>query len=158
MKGYKVSKEIKLTSIQKLFSITHEITRDEGSEEILDLYTMVDYLRDIREDLEKLEVYYNSDPFKDLNDLSGLAWKYCKLKKIDKIGNENKTVSELCNTIILHLNNKKGNNNMETYDGTKTKRVIEEPLELLRLVMYGDEATGEQDQAYEDLKHYLKER
>lgn len=45
---------------------------------------------------------------------------------------------------------------METYDGTKTKRVIEEPLELLRLVMYGDRATGEKDQAYEDLKRYLK--
>lgn len=56
-----MSKEVELTSIQKLFSIMQEITRDEGSEEILDLYTMVDYLRDIKEDLEKLEGKLTND-------------------------------------------------------------------------------------------------
>lgn len=49
---------------------------------------------------------------------------------------------------------------METYEGTRTPRVVESPLKLLELVMYGNEhqrAIGEVDQAYEDLKSYLKE-
>jgi len=44
-----------------------------------------------------------------------------------------------------------------TEDKPKTPRTVESPLELLELVMYGNREIGEVDQAYEDLKSYLKE-
>ena len=154
-----MSKELEKTSIQKLYSIMYEITREEGTKEILDLYTMVDYLKDVKEELEKLHVYENSEPIKDLNDLSGLAWKYCQLHKIDKIGNENKSVAELCNSVIFHLNKKRTVKNLETYAGTKKTKGFKNPLDLLTIVMYGNEhqrAMGEVDEAYEDLRKILK--
>ena len=45
---------------------------------------------------------------------------------------------------------------METYEGTRIPRTVESPLELLELVMYGNRNAGEVDQAYEELKHQIK--
>ena len=44
---------------------------------------------------------------------------------------------------------------MDKPNEKQIKRVVEQPLELLELVMYGNEYDGTRDQAYEDLKRIL---
>lgn len=46
----------------------------------------------------------------------------------------------------------------ETYDSERELKVPNEPLDLLEEVMYGNEHDGTKDQAYEELKRYLKNK
>lgn len=59
---------------------------------------------------------------------------------------------------IVHLAEKDSGKRGDTYRGTKTKVTHKDPLDLLHTVRYGNEATGEVDQAYEDLKKVLRLR
>ena len=46
--------------------------------------------------------------------------------------------------------------NNQTYEGVKENIKKKNALELLQVVMYGNRNTGEVDQAYEELKHQIK--
>ena len=47
---------------------------------------------------------------------------------------------------------------MESFTGTREKKEQRTMEELLELVMYGNRATGEKDQAYEELKGLIKKQ
>ena len=63
-------------------------------------------------------------------------------------------------TFTLPINNNTVSNktemSKETYAGIKQEVDKISPLELLQKVMYGNRNTGEVDQAYEELKHQIK--